>query len=71
MIIVRIQGGLGNQMFQYAYAKALALDGNEVKIDISNATLSSQLDSYNIDLEIASFDEINKLFVEISLQSVE
>ena len=35
MIIVRIVGGLGNQMFQYAYAKALQQKGYSVKIDIS------------------------------------
>ena len=62
MLIVRIQGGLGNQMFQYAYAKALETNGNEVKIDVANATLSSELDNYNIDLDVASFDEIRKLF---------
>lgn len=62
MLIVRIQGGLGNQMFQYAYAKALETNGNEVKIDVANATLSSELGNYNIDLDVASFDEIRKLF---------
>ena len=35
MIIVRILGGLGNQLFQYAYAKSLADKGYHVKIDIS------------------------------------
>ncbi|MFT6190760.1 MAG: hypothetical protein ACJAV8_000166, partial [Polaribacter sp.] len=33
MIIVRIIGGLGNQMFQYAYAKTLQQKGYQVKID--------------------------------------
>ena len=35
MIIVKILGGLGNQMFQYAYAKALSLDGYDVKLNLS------------------------------------
>ena len=35
MIIVRIIGGLGNQMFQYALYKSLEQKGKEVKIDIS------------------------------------
>ncbi|WP_150464417.1 alpha-1,2-fucosyltransferase [Francisella sp. XLW-1] len=35
MIIVKIVGGLGNQMFQYAYARALESRGYDVKIDIS------------------------------------
>ncbi len=35
MITVVIQGGLGNQLFQYAYAKALRATGREVQLDIS------------------------------------
>jgi len=30
MIVVRVSGGLGNQMFQYAYARALQAKGHEV-----------------------------------------
>lgn len=59
MIIVRIFGGLGNQMFQYAYAKALSVDGYNVKLDISKFKKYKlhggyQLDKYKIDLDIAS-----------------
>lgn len=36
MIIVKIIGGLGNQMFQVAFAKMLALElGDEVYLDVS------------------------------------
>ena len=57
MIIVRILGGLGNQMFQYAYAKALSLDGYKVKLDLSKVKKYKlhggyQLDKYKIDLNL-------------------
>ena len=53
MIIVKIIGGLGNQMFQYAYAKALQQKNYEVKIDISafekyKIHSGYQLDKYDI-----------------------
>jgi hypothetical protein len=59
MIIVRIVGGLGNQMFQYAYAKALQHKGYDVKIDISKFKKYKlhggyQLDKYKIDLETSN-----------------
>ncbi|MFK8060651.1 MAG: alpha-1,2-fucosyltransferase [Polaribacter sp.] len=59
MIIVRILGGLGNQMFQYAYAKSLSLKGYDVQLDISKFktyTLHGgyQLDKFKIDLKIAN-----------------
>lgn len=36
MIIVKIQGGLGNQMFEYSVAKWLESSGKNVKLDISH-----------------------------------
>lgn len=69
MIIVRILGGLGNQMFQYAYAKALETRGFKVQLDLSgfkNYKLHGgyQLDKYNINLRNAKdstifFSKIN------------
>lgn len=58
MIIVRIVGGLGNQMFQYAYAKSLQQMGFDVQIDISKFKTYKlhggyHLDTYNIDLNTA------------------
>ena len=35
MKIVKMQGGLGNQMFQYAFAKALEKKGHDVYLDLS------------------------------------
>ncbi|MGJ8742959.1 alpha-1,2-fucosyltransferase [Polaribacter sp.] len=59
MIVVRILGGLGNQMFQYAYAKALSKKGYEVQLDISAFKKYKlhggyQLDKYKINLETAN-----------------
>ncbi|QTD37470.1 alpha-1,2-fucosyltransferase [Polaribacter batillariae] len=59
MIIVRILGGLGNQMFQYAYAKALEQQGCTVKLDVSAFKKYKlhggyHLDKYKIDLKYAS-----------------
>jgi len=66
MLIVKIIGGLGNQMFQYAYAKALQEKGYKVKLDISAYETYKlhggyQLNKYNIDMEIAKSKEIEKL----------
>lgn len=67
MIIVKIIGGLGNQMFQYAYAKALEQKGYEVKIDISAFETYKlhggyQLSFYNIDLITSMKEENNKYY---------
>lgn len=67
MVIVKIIGGLGNQMFQYAFAKALQQKGYEVKIDISAFETYKlhggyQLDKYNIDLDPSTKDENDKFY---------
>lgn len=63
MVVVRIIGGLGNQMFQYAYALALKKKGYDVKLDltsIENYTLHGgyQLNHYKINLPVASSEEL-------------
>ena len=65
MIIVKIVGGLGNQMFQYAYAKKLDTLGFEVKIDTSafkhyDLHGGYGLDNYSISLEVADDKELSK-----------
>ncbi len=42
MVVVKIAGGLGNQMFQYAFALAHVSMGKEVKLDTYNHTLVSR-----------------------------
>ena len=59
MIITRISGGLGNQMFQYAIAKSLAKRNSDiVKLDISFYRLQTlrkyELNIFNIDENIAT-----------------
>jgi hypothetical protein len=63
MIIVQILGGLGNQMFQYAFARALARRmGVELKLDITAfeeyKLRNFELDVFNIDHQIATVEEI-------------
>lgn len=67
MIVVKIIGGLGNQMFQYAYAKVLSHKGYEVKIDTSEFDTYKlhggfQLDKYDIDLEVSTTKENNAFY---------
>lgn len=62
MIISRIVGGLGNQMFQYAAARRLASKHDAaLKLDVSgyekNAARLFRLHSFNIRAEIASPEE--------------
>jgi hypothetical protein len=64
MIIIKLAGGLGNQLFQYAAAKSLALHTNQpLKLDVTSYTTdvlrNFELSCFNAPFEIASPDEIN------------
>ncbi|MFH1822839.1 MAG: alpha-1,2-fucosyltransferase [Patescibacteria group bacterium] len=66
MVIVKIIGGLGNQMFQYAMGFCLAKKNNSVcKLDISDFSIYKlhkySLNYFNIHLEEAIKSEINIL----------
>lgn len=63
MIVVKMLGGLGNQMFQYAFAKVLICNGYEIKLDISvfqtyHLHGGFGLNHYNISVPIASKEEL-------------
>jgi hypothetical protein len=70
MIITRLKGGLGNQLFQYATGRALALRNNDiVKLDITGYSEHNGVDTmrqynlaaFNIQENIATREEIRKL----------
>lgn len=75
MILIKLQGGLGNQMFQYALGRALSLKHNvPLKLDLSTYTKggfpgdtprSFVLNNYAIHADIATDTEI-KGFTTIS-----
>lgn len=65
MIILRLRGGLGNQLFQYAAGKALAEHhGTDFKLDLyyykKHPYRSFDLNKFNVPLEIASRREIHR-----------
>ncbi len=67
LLIVNIQGGLGNQMFQYAFGKALAkrhgvpLLLNPVNFELKNSKRLFGLGEFNIDAKVASQEQIKSL----------
>ena len=66
MVIVKIMGGLGNQMFQYAFARALSNKGKRVLLDCSgflsqtngDTIRAYELDKFNIKIDKASKNQI-------------
>ena len=66
MIIVNIIGGLGNQLFQYAFGYAISQKKDEVlKLDTNNLEVHGlrdfELELYNINIILASKEEVKKL----------
>lgn len=67
MIIVKLQGGLGNQMFQYALGRHLSIKNNtDLKLDISaletnNSSVTKRrygLSVFNIEASLATKNEV-------------
>ncbi|MEP7269491.1 MAG: alpha-1,2-fucosyltransferase [Saprospiraceae bacterium] len=61
MIITRIKGGLGNQLFQYAAARSLAIKNNTIlKLEVVEEPAA--IHQMNIEAEIATTKEITELY---------
>lgn len=69
MRIVKIKGGIGNQMFQYSFAKLLEKETKDtVKLDFQDYNYRKKdkiriprLLNFNISLEESTFDELRKI----------
>ena len=66
MIIIRLKGGLGNQMFQYAFGRLLAVKNNaEVKFEFSGDKKDTRreykLNKFNTSVQFAGPDEAKNL----------
>ncbi len=69
MIVVRLQGGMGNQMFQYALGRVLAIkNSTELKLDTSFFDIKTtpirvyDLDVFNITANIATKKDIPVMY---------
>src|SRR3978361_975695 len=67
MIVVKVQGGLGNQLFQYAFGKALADKyKDEVQFDLTTYRGKSHrglgLAAFGLDIKEISAGELAKFF---------
>ena len=68
MLIVRVLGGLGNQLYQYALSEALRAQGKEVKLDVS-AYFPGGREKENRRLELSMFPFLN--YEEASLKEID
>ena len=75
MLIIKLKGGLGNQLFQYAFGRLIALRrGEDLKLDKDilgqiGARRFYGLDAFNIKAEIASREEVLKVKYPFGLTS--
>lgn len=75
MIIIKLTGGLGNQMFQYALGRSLSIrHKTKFKLDISNykndKLRSYSLSCFDIKTKIATRNELDKFIPYSSIQKI-
>jgi len=66
MIIIKLNGGLGNQLFQYSLGRKLSIKNNDIfKLDLSDFTKNNPrsygLEHFNIIENFASNEDINRI----------
>ncbi len=64
MIVVRLSGGLGNQMFQYAFAKSFQMKGRKVYLDLSEYKNNLNR-KYSLDVFGITIRELPKPFYKL------
>lgn len=69
MLIVKFQGGLGNQMFQYAFYKRLSLEGKKVKADLSEYQYDKRAFQLNNVFPFVCIQKVNPLARRLYLPS--
>ena len=69
MIIVRIWEGLGNQLFQYAYARALREKGRDVRLDIEKTYENSFKQYRSNDLRYCGITNFNITVPQIDVEA--
>jgi hypothetical protein len=69
MIVIKLQGGLGNQMFQYATGRSLSNKLNsDLYLDVSffdkttDPCRKFELDTFDLNINIATSRQVNKFF---------
>ena len=66
MIAVRLMGGLGNQLFQYAFGKSLALErGEDLCFFVAGKVRNDRLldiASLNTDIKMVSKGTLNEIY---------
>jgi hypothetical protein len=66
MIAVRLWGGLGNQLFQYAFGRNKSLHEKKdlffYKIEQKNSSGSSALEEFNIDVKYLEYNEVKRYY---------